>query len=545
MTKRVTIFLFAILFPFFGAGQNFKQPKLVIGIVVDQMRNDYIYRYWNKYSNEGFKRLIREGYECKNVQYNYMPTLTAPGHASIYTGTTPAVHGIIGNDWFDPSLNVSINCVSDFLVHAVEGMGGTSSPRRMLSTTIGDELRLFTNFRSKVIGVSLKDRGAILPAGRSGNAYWLDLNSLKFSTSTYYFRDKNPVLPNWVMEFNARRLPQAYLDSTWSPLYDIKSYTESTGDDNQYEELLDWNVGAKPVFNYNLKKLNNTDPELLRKTPFGNTILKEFAIAALEGESLGKDSICDMLLVSFSSTDDVGHAFATHAIEMEDTYLRFDLELAAFLRYLDEKIGKENYLLFLTADHGALPNPMFLNDHQLPGGFIVTNKMTDALRYFFRTNYGDPALFKYYMNNQVWLNSVLLKSKGLDKQKVLDSLALFLMQLDNVADVLTRSQLEKYEYVQGRRGLVQKGFNYKRSGDLAIIFQPGFIRTPGEKTGTNHSEPYRYDTSVPLLWYGWNIKHGSTARQIDITDIAATVSVMLNICQPSGCEGKPIEELTK
>ena len=252
-----------------------------------------------------------------------------------------------------------------------------------------------------------------------------------------------------------------------------------------------------------------------------------------------------MLLVSFSSPDEIGHSFATHAIETEDTYLRFDLQLSSFLKYLDGKIGKDNFILFLTADHGVLPNPVLLNDHQLPGGFIETNMMTDTLRYFFRTNYSDASLFKYYMNEQVWLNSALVKSKGLDKQKITENLGRYLMKLDIVADVLTRSQLEQNEYVLGRRSLVQKGFNYKRSGDLAIIFQPGFVKTSGPKTGTNHGSPYKYDTSVPLIWYGWNVKPGSTARQINITDIAATVSVMLNICQPSACEGFPIEELVK
>lgn len=544
MKKQLSIFLFLCQFPFLNFAQNFKQPKIVIGIVVDQMRSDYIYRYWSKLSDDGFKRLIREGFECKNVQYNYIPTLTSPGHASIYTGTTPAVHGIIGNNWFDPKVNAAIYAASDSAVHNLDGIGGMS-PKHMLTTTIGDELMLFNNFRSKVIGISLKDRGAIFPAGKSGMAYWLEDNSLRFTTSTYYLRERNPVLSKWVIDFNNRKLPQAYLDSVWSPLYEIKTYTESTSDSNRYEEVLDVTKGNQPVFPYDLKKLKDINVELLRNTPFGDNVLKEFAIAAIEGENLGKDSICDMLLVSFSSPDEIGHSFATHAIETEDTYLRFDLQLSSFLKYLDGKIGKDNFILFLTADHGVLPNPVLLNDHQLPGGFIETNMMTDTLRYFFRTNYSDASLFKYYMNEQVWLNSALVKSKGLDKQKITENLGRYLMKLDIVADVLTRSQLEQNEYVLGRRSLVQKGFNYKRSGDLAIIFQPGFVKTSGPKTGTNHGSPYKYDTSVPLIWYGWNVKPGSTARQINITDIAATVSVMLNICQPSACEGFPIEELVK
>lgn len=524
---------------------TFSQPKLVVGIVVDQMRSDYIYRYWNKLSDDGFKRLIREGFECKNTQYNYMPTYTGPGHASIYTGTTPSQHGIIGNNWFDASLKAYLYCVTDTSVHSIDGLGGQFSPKNLLTTTIGDELRLFSNFRSKVIGVSLKDRASILPAGKSGMAYWLDENYERFITSSYYIKGKNNSLPEWVSDFNNRRLPQMYLDSVWRPLFDINTYTESTPDNNVYEEVFDTASGAKPVFDYNLKKLRLSNHDLLRQTPFGNTLLKEFAIAAIEGENLGSDSICDMLLVSFSSTDYVGHAFATHAVETEDTYLRLDRELAAFLKYLDKKVGKNNYLVVLTADHGALPNPVFLNDHQLPGGYIEAKMMSDTIKHFFRMNYQSEAVFRSYINDQVYLNDSLIKVKNLDKQNITLELGRFLMKLDIVADVVSRSQLENAEFNSGPRNLVQHGFNYKRSGDLAVIFKAGFIQSYTGKKGTTHGSAYKYDTSVPLLWYGWNVQHGNSARSINITDIAATLSIMLNICQPSGCEGKPILEVIR
>ena len=527
------------------AQQSFSQPRLIIGIVVDQMRSDYIYRYWNKLGNDGFKRLIREGFECKNTQYNYIPTYTGPGHASIYTGTTPAIHGIIGNNWYDPLSKSVVYCVADTSYRAIGESGGQVSPGRLLSTTIGDELNLFSNFRSKVIGISLKDRAAVLPAGKSGLAYWLDENSTNFITSNYYISKRQPELPKWLIEFNKRKLPAFYLDTIWKPLYDIKSYTESTDDNNLYEQSLVLSPGAQPVFDYDLRKLDKSDHDLIKKTPFGNSLLKDFAIATIEGEKLGKDEFSDMLFISFSSTDYVGHNYATHAIETEDTYLRLDLEIADFLKYLDQKLGKDNVLLFLTADHGVMQNPVFMNDNKLPGGYVVSSSIADTIRYFFRNKYKNAAIFSYYINDQVWLNDSLLTELKINKKIVIEELSSFLMRLPNVAEVVSKYQLQNAEYLEGRRSLLQNGFNFQRSGDIAIIFNPGYIERSGSGKGTTHSSLYKYDTSVPLLWYGWNIKPGFMSNRVNITDIAATLAIMLNICQPSGCSGKPIDALIR
>jgi predicted AlkP superfamily pyrophosphatase or phosphodiesterase len=555
MKKKLTIFISTIFLVVSSASAQermadpslFKQPKLVVGIVVDQMRADYIYRYWNKLSEKGFKRLVRQGFECSNTQYNYVPTYTGPGHASIYTGTTPEVHGIIGNNWYIKVNHKTTYCAADATEHAVGGndTSGWMSPRKLLTTTISDELRLFSNFRSKSIGISLKDRASIFPAGHSGRAYWYDNFTNNFITSTYYIKPPE-ALPSWVTKFNLRGLPDQYLKGMWQPLLPIDQYTESTIDNTLYENTLDTSVASLPVFNYDLKKLRLIDKDLLRRTPFGNSLTKEMAIAAIEGEQLGADDFCDMLAISFSSTDYVGHAFGTNAIETEDTYLRLDHDLADLFDYLEKNIGMENVLIFLTADHAASPNPVFMKDNSLPGGYIYTDTITSAIKNFFIQNYNDTSIFSFYINDQVYLNDSLIDAKRYSRKEIIEKLGAELMKFNFISDVVPGWRLSEEEYISGMRGMMKRGYNKKRSGDIALVYHSGYIESYGGKrpeAGTTHGSPYRYDTMVPLYWYGWNIKKGKTAREIYITDVAATLSALLSICQPSGCIGKPIVEL--
>jgi predicted AlkP superfamily pyrophosphatase or phosphodiesterase len=530
-------------------GENgFSQPKLIVGIVVDQMRSDYLYRYWDKLGDDGFKKLIREGFECKNTHYNYVPTYTGPGHASIYTGATPKDHGIIGNNWFVKEAHKTLYCVSDTTVQALGGGFGRSgqmSPRNLLSTTISDELRLFSNFRSKVVSVSLKDRAAILPGGHSGKAFWFDNVSNNFISSTYYYSGADSI-PQWVEKFNNKQLPQKYLTETWKPLLNINQYTESTSDNNLYENTFDTSISAKPVFNYNLKVLSAIDNDLIRKTPFGNTLAMEMAIAAIEGEKLGADNFCDMLNVSFSSTDYIGHEFGTNAIEIEDTYLRIDKDIAYLINYLNKNFGKENILIFLTADHGALPNPVFLNDNKIPGGFFYSDTITGKIKKYFLQNFQDTSIFERYINEQIYLNDNAIKVRNLNKEKIINDIISLLLPVDFISDVIASTTISAHDFNSGVKGMLSNGFNIKRSGDINVVYKPGFIPSYGGNrpfTGTTHGSPYRYDTMVPLYWYGWNINKGKTVREINITDIAATLSSLLNICQPSGCSGKPIKEI--
>src|ERR1700743_444621 len=339
------------------------RPKLVVGIVVDQMRWDYLYRFYERYQDNGFKRLLNEGFSCDNTQIDYIPTFTAPGHTCIYTGSVPAIHGIPGNDFIIQATGKSMYCTDDT---SVVGVGSTStagqmSPKNMLVTTVTDELRLATNFRSKVIGIALKDRGGILPAGHTANAaYWFDDKTGNWITSTYYMSD----LPQWAQDFNNQKNAETYLKLDWNTLYPIDTYLQSTEDNSKYEgKFKGTDAPTMPVKTSALYKGNLG---LIRSTPYGNTLTLDYAVAAINGEGLGNHDITDFLALSLSSTDYIGHQFGINAVEIEDTYLRLDRDIANFLTFLDAKVGRGNYTVFLTADHGAAHNTQFLKDRGVP-----------------------------------------------------------------------------------------------------------------------------------------------------------------------------------
>lgn len=517
------------------------KPKLVVGIVIDQMRYDYIYRYWDKYGNDGFKRLVNEGFFCRNTNFNYVPTYTGPGHASVYTGTTPAVHGIIANDWYDKTKGKNMYCVQDDNVNGVgtNASEGKRSPVNMLTTTITDELRISSTMKSKVIGIALKDRSAILPAGHTANAaYWYDGSVGGFITSTYYMKE----LPVWVQAFNKQELAKKYMSQPWNTLLPIDQYTESVPDDNNYEFIAKGET--RPVFPHNLPDLMkaNGGLNMIRSTPFGNSLTKDFAIETIKSENLGKSTATDFLAVSFSSPDYIGHAYGPNSVEQEDDYIRLDKDLGEFLKFLDTQIGKNNVLVFLTADHAAPQVPAYLMDLKIPAGYIDEAKIEDTLKKYLLKNFGDTLVLSF-SNQQIFLNQKLIAEKKLNVQQVEESVASFIQNLPAVSEVLTAVTLNNSQFTEGSRYLMQKGFNAKRSGDVLVNYQPSWVDFP--HYGTTHGSPYSYDTHVPLLFYGWNIQHGSSSEQVYITDVAATLAMMLNIQFPNGCTGKPISFLVK
>jgi predicted AlkP superfamily pyrophosphatase or phosphodiesterase len=532
--KHILVFISIFLFTF---SANAQQPKLVVGIVVDQMRYDYINRYWSKFGNDGFKRLVNEGFFCRNTNYNYVPTYTAPGHASIYTGTTPSVNGIIANNWYDKDNNSWIYCVDDKTVQSVEGneKAGQLSPRNMFSTTIGDQLKLSNNFRSKVIGIALKDRGAILPAGHTGNAaYWYDGATGNWMTSTYYMKE----LPKWVQEFNKRETPKRYLSNTWTTLLAVEQYTESTADDTPYE----WPFKglSKPVFPYKLNELMaaNDNLNLIRNTPYGNSLTKDFAIETITGENMGKGNVTDFIAISFSSTDYIGHQFGPNSIEVEDTYLRLDKDIAEFLKFLDTWVGKDNVLLFLTADHGAGENPNLLKDHNIPVGGFDEKELAKKIKLFLYSLYNDSLVLSL-SNQQVFLNHKVINDKKLNPEEIGNKIAEFVLREKGVANAYTSYNISNWGNASDLKTLIQNGYNQKRSGDVVINFLPNWMSSE-VKYGTSHGSPYPYDTHVPLIFYGYTVKAGSTNEAVAISDIAPTLSILLNIEVPNGCTGKAI-----
>lgn len=537
---RLHIFLLIVAIfnlPAFSQTTKSEKPKLVVGIVVDQMRNDYIERFWNHYSEDGFKRLVNNGYRFKNAHFNYVPTYTGPGHASIYTGTTPATHGIIGNNWYDKTIDASVYCAGDTSVQPIGTMdkAGMMSPHRMTVTTIADENRLATQMRGKTIGVALKDRGAILPAGHTANAaYWFHgMDEGQWISSSFYMDS----LPQWVVEFNSSGKAASYF-KTWNTLYPIETYVESGTDMNKFEGGFKGKETA--TFPYNLQELraHNNNFELLKAVAFGNDLTTDFAIAAIEGEKLGQNNDTDFLTLSYSSTDYVGHNFGVNSKEVQDTYLRLDKNIAQLLQYLDKTVGKDQYIVFLTADHAAVDVPAYLESLKIPAGYFDSRSFRNNIDSLVQKEYGNKNLIKNISNNQLFFNYELLHEMNINIDSFQQKLSNYILMQDNIHRVYTRQQIVNGAYTKGMDELIKNGFNHKRSGDLIYVLDPSFISY--SRTGSTHGSSFMYDTHVPMLFYGKGVKSGSSSRRSEIVDIAPTIAVMLGISFPSGTTGEPL-----
>lgn len=512
-------------------------PKLVVGIVVDQMKMEYLYRFQNDFSEHGFNRLMNNGYVFQNMHYNYMPTYTAPGHASIYTGTTPSMHGIVGNEWYHRILKKEVYCTDDesvtTLVPGTE-KEGKMSPKNLQSSTITDELKLATNFKGKVIGISIKDRGAILPAGHFADwAFWY-CKTGDFISSSFY----GPKLPSWVQDFNIEKKYLPYINNGWDLLKPIDTYNESLSDVNPYEGKLYKN---EPNFPYNLKEmLSKNDPGIIRTTPFGNNLLADFAIKAIENEGLGKDAITDFLALSFSSTDYVGHTFGPRSIEIQDTYLRLDQTIADFLAYLDKNVGKNNYLVFLTADHAGAENVTYLKDNKYQVININRKDVENDLKAFSKTTFGEDLILNYDSFNVHFDNDAINK-KGLDFSKIKQAFKEFLYTKEYVKRVYTEEEILTSSGKDTLLDFVAKGYDPTQNGELYFVYKPAYIEYSA--TGTSHGSPYTYDTHVPLLFYGWHVNKGETYDKKVITQIAPTVAQMLKITLPNSTESSVLLEV--
>lgn len=513
------------------------KPKLVVGIVVDQMRYDYLTRFYDHYGQGGFKRMINEGFNCKNNHFNYAPTSTGPGHTSVYTGTTPATHGVIGNNWYDKDIDESVYCAGDDTYESVGSTddAGKMSPHRMTVSTISDELRLHTQMRGKTIAVAIKDRGAVLPGGHTANAaYWFNGGDVgKWITSTYYMDE----LPSWVSDFNASGKVQSY-KKAWTTVKNIDSYKESGPDDNNYEGL--FKGETSPTFPHNTAGLldKTKDFGLISGTPYGNSLTTDFALEALEKEGLGTDTDTDFLAISYSSTDYVGHKYGVNSKEVQDTYLRLDADLERLFNALDKKVGEGEYTVFLSADHGAVEVPAYLKDMKIPAGYVDYSTVKDRFSNFLKYKYGTEDIVKNFSNLQIFLDHKIIKNLDLDVKQVQEDIAKEYLGYDFVDRVYTANQMWHNEYTRGIPYILQNGYNQKRSGDVLLVLKPGVISYG--TTGSTHGSPQVYDTHAPLLFFGKGIKKGSTVARTEIPDIAPTISVLLGISFPSGSTGTPI-----
>jgi hypothetical protein len=517
-----------------------ERPKLVITIVIEQMRYDFLSRYWNKFGDDGFKRLIGEGTSCTDANYNYLLTQSAAGYASIATGTEPSQHGIIGDKWYERLKKNIKYCTFDQNTKSVgtNSVSGQMSPYELLCTTLGDELRISNFKQSKVIGISPKDYAAILPAGHLGNAaYWLDPTTGNWISSSYY----QQILPDWVQRFNEKKFPDVYLQKDWTTFLPIEKYTESLNDNNSYEKGF---RGGKTTFPYSLtelfQKAGNYD--ILNYTPFGNIYTKDFAISAIVNEDLGKDDCTDFLSIGFSACGNVNTLFGIRSVETEDMYIRLDQDLGFFLNFVNDYVGLNNTLIIVTSDRGVSDSPEFLHDIKIPSGTFNAGSGMYLLNSYLRALYGQGDWVQAFFDQQIYLNRDLIEDSKLSLTGIQQQIASFMVGFEDITSAMASSTFDTQNFTHGMIQKAQNSYNQKRSGDVILNLAPGrnIIYSDSQDALPVRFSAYSNDTHVPLIWFGWKIKHSIIDFPVSLSDVAPTLSGMLKIAFPNASTGTPI-----
>lgn len=519
-----------------------ERPQLIVQIVVSQMRYDYLQRYSDKFSEGGFKQLMTEGAFCRNARFNYLLTQSMPGLATIATGTYPSIHGIVSDRWFSPTTGFEVHAIVDDKVRTVGGsyMNGKYSPRNIITSTIGDEIRMI-NPKSKVIGISLEPSSAVITSGHNANgAFWLDTERGTWITNSHYMN----ALPSWVDTLNAKGFGEIYLSRDWNLLNPLTSYVEADTTAIQEPQALKRITDklarlVKGVVLQFKKPIRDYTP--LLETPFGITYTKDLAIAAIIGEELGKDNHTDFLSVTFTPTRNIGNKYGPHSIEMEDTFLRLDRELEHFIAFLNSEVGRHNYLLILTSDQGVSASPEHLEKSKIPGGYFEPQKAIMLLSSYLNVVYGTGNWILGYQEKQIYLNRRLIEDSNLLLRDFQDRVAMFLLQLTGVANAATAYNLQTSNFTSGIFEKFQNSYNQRRSGDVIINLEPGWVEKNGSITSAN--SPYSYDSHVPLIWYGWKMKRRQVLEPVNMSDVAPTISTLIGINWPSGATGKPIKEI--
>jgi hypothetical protein len=515
MNKLVCVFLLGTLA--MVAAPESKKPKLVVAITIDQFRYDYLTRFRSSYKG-GLARFLDRGAVFTNAFYEHFPTVTAVGHSTILSGALPSISGIVGNQWYDRETGKQVTSVSDDDSELLGGAPGAkgSSPHRLLVSTVGDQLRM-ANPRSKVIGISSKDRSAILPVGRMANgAYWFDTGTGNFVSSSFYFKQ----LPQWVQKFNQSRAVDQWVGKEWTAM-------DSAAAQKPFRSLPA--AGDKAYY------------DTLDRTPFHNDLLVQFAEAAIEAEQMGTDDTPDLISISFSANDRIGHSLGPDAAEVRDVSIQSDRSLATLFAYLDKKVGDGNYVAFLTADHGVAPMPEVMQERRMPGGRIAEGAVLNAVETALKSRYGDGDWVLGSSGPAAYLNYTLIAEKKLNLEEVQSAAAAAVRELPHIYRVYTRSELRRgvgVEDMVDRR--VRNGFHYQRASDLFIVSDPYWLF---ESSGTSHGTPYNYDAHVPVVFFGMNIKPGRYDGRIAVNDIAPTLSTMLDVEIPSGAAGRVLTEM--
>jgi len=498
------VLAFGLLFLLAGSAAP-QKPKLVVAVIFDQFRYDYLTRYRSDY-HAGFDRLLTQGAVFTNARYEHYPTVTAVGHSTYLTGATPAISGIVGNSWYDRAAGKTVTSVIDSATKLVGGDGEGSSPRRLLVDTVGDELRKASGGKSHVIGISHKDRAAILPAGHSADAaYWFLDPTDGFVTSTYYVSE----LPSWVRDFNASHPCEAYAGQKW-----LGHAIPPTG--------------AKLC-------------EAVTDSPFGNDLLERFAERALEAEQLGKHDATDVLTVSFSSNDVVGHQYGPDSPEAHELCVTSDRVLAKLIAAIERQVGPDGYLLVVSADHGVAPTPEANAALKMPGGRLTGNPVAKAVEAALGKRYGEAKWVTNSGETGLYLNLAEMESRKLDRAEVDRAAADAAMTVPQVFRVYTREQLLSGQFQNdsiGRR--VLNGFFAQRSPDIEVLLDPYWITS---SSGASHSTPFGYDTHVPVVFLGATIRPGHYDQPVMVNDVAPTLATLLAIETPAGSVGRALAEI--
>lgn len=569
--KRLAVVLLIVTcfcFPVAPAQQratpvSYKRPRLVLLIAVDQFRYDYLERFGDLFGPNGLKRLLRDGALWAQANYDHFPTYTAPGHGTMMTGAFPAETGIVGNEWIDRASGKRITSVSDDtekLLGSGDPKEVAASPRRLLSSTVGDELRLVTNDRSKVIGISAKDRSATLPAGRHANAaYWLS-NTGTMASSTYYFSQ----LPAWVTTFNNAKPADKYFGAKWERLLPESEYVKRAGPDAPPWEVVGSATGDTNTFPHTVtggaKEPNSSFYFALDHSPFSNDVLLSFAEEAIVNEQLGQDEDTDVLTVSFSASDYVGHRYGPYSQEAMDITLRVDQQIAKLLDFVQARVGLSNTLIAFTADHGVSPIPEQAAALGLGGARVKTPDILATIhaalgaRYNPKSKSPDPSadyIYKYnywgaiteaFINGNIYFNYDALKRDNIDLDEISKVVAAAALTIPGVARSFTRAQLLRgatsiTDPIERR---VVHGFNPARSGDVVIIGEP--YKYLGDTITATHGSPYSYDTHVPVIIMGAGVVPGRYLEPASPADIAPTLSALLRITAPSNATGRVLSE---
>ena len=522
------------------------KPRLVVGIVVEQLKYDQLEKFRDRLGDQGIRRLINEGTYFRNASFDYMLTQSAPGHATISTGAEPSFHGITSDNWFVPLRNELINSTRDMEVDPVGGSfeSGLHSPVNLQASTFSDELSMASKKRSRIFGVGMDEKAAILTAGHAADgAYWFDNTTGTWMSSTYYV----DILPGWVNDYNAMSYAETYLNGTWSLFSSKENYIDCLPDSNKYEA----GFNGINYFPYDLKKIRQKwgqgakkNFSLIRETPYANTMTTNFALKLIENEGLGSDDNTDFVSICYSATDFIGHRFGPSSVEMGDAIFRLDEEIKHLLDYLNEKIGKRNILVYFTAAHGISEIPEVLEDNRIPAGYFQQNQALQLLRSYLNAIYGEGDWVKGYSEKQIFLNRSLIEDARLSLDEVQKKVARFLVQFTGVSAAYPYSAFEANDYGNGNLKRIMNNFNPQRSGDVIVTLNPGWVEKEGDYV-TNHNSPYEYDSHVPLIWYGWIVNRSTVTRKVNMTDIAATLSSLCRIPYPNACTGEPLIELLR